>query len=774
MFASLRYSHRLFEKAVFILLLSSVFCCESARSQENHSVAGGTGPLSESVVRARADALLAQMTPREKIGQMTQIFILGNPDAALEARIKNGEIGAGLFVIDPALNNRIQRMAVEESRLHIPILFGFDVIHGFKTIFPVPIAMAASWDREIVERAQTVAAKEAYTTGIRWTFAPMVDIGRDPRWGRIIEGAGEDPFLGSAMAVAQVHGFQGDYLGAPDHLVATVKHFAGYGAAEGGRDYDAAEISESQLRNVYFPPFKNAIDAGAGVVMSAYMDLNGVPASGNRWLLHDVLRDEWHFRGFVVSDSDAVKSLKTHGFAVDEADAALRAAKAGVNMEMSLRGSAYSSSLPNLYADKRLSDAELDEAVRPILETKIRLGLFENPYVDEAGMQANLQTKQNYELARIAAERSAVLLRNQGELLPLKDSYKKIAVIGSLADSKSDVAGPWAFASDKKDSVTVLEGLRQGAPSGVSINYAGGVQVSRKFPLGHDSYRGTRPPVWTEEQAKQEYARAVSLARDSDLSIVVLGENQDMGGEESSSSTLRLPGRQEELLKDVVATGKPVVLLLMSARPLDLRWAVAHVAAILDIWYPGTQGGTAVANLLFGRSVPGGKLPFTWVRDAGQVPTFYAHYSTHEPEKQGARYWNEESTPLFPFGFGLSYTSFQISDLSLSQSSLSRNDPLEVSVNVRNSGTTRGDEVVQIYIHQQSGTSSRPVRELKGFKRISLAPGEIQSVRFTLTAQDRTYWSAATRSWVQDTAGFDVWVGDDSAATLHGAFSVTH
>lgn len=772
MLASFRKRHAVVEKALLACLLVLAYCPGGGSQQKKASVPAA-GPLPETVVRARADALLAQMTPREKIGQMTQIFLLGSPDTALETRIKNGEIGAGLFVIDPVLNNRIQRMAVEGSRLHIPMLFGFDVIHGFKTIFPVPIAMAATWDPETVERAQAVAAKEASSVGIKWTFAPMVDIARDPRWGRIVEGAGEDPFLGSAMAVAQVRGFQGEYLGAPDHIIACAKHFAGYGAAEGGRDYDAAEISDSQLWNVYFPPFKSAIDVGVGTLMSAYMDLNGVPATGNRWLLHDVLRDKWHFHGFVVSDSDAVKSLSTHGFARDEADAAYRAANAGVNMEMSLRGSVYSSGLTQDYADKRINDAELDEAVRPILETKIRLGLFENPYVDEAGAHANLQTKQNYEIARVSAERSAVLLRNEGSLLPLKQSYRKIAVIGSLADSKPDIAGPWAFASDKQDSVTVREGVKQGAPFGTTVEYAGGVQVSRKFPLGHDSYRGTRPAVWTETQAALEYTKAIRLAQDSDVSIVVLGENQDMDGEASSRSTLGLPGRQEELLEAVVAAGKPVVLLLMSARPLDLRWAAAHVPAVLDIWYPGTEGGAAVANLLFGKTAPGGKLPFTWVRDVGQVPTFYGHYTTQEPEKQGTRYWNEESTPLFPFGYGLSYTTFELSNLRLSDALIKPSDPLEVSVDVRNSGTTQGDEVVQLYLHQQSGTSSRPVRELKGFQRVALAPGEIRNVKFTLTDHDRTYWSTATQSWVQDASALDVWIGTDSNATLHAAFSVS-
>ena len=730
-------------------------------------------PVSDRQIEVRADQLLKQMTPAEKIGQLSQTFAFVTNDA-LEERIRSGEIGSVLFLTDPAQINKLQKDAVEGSRLHIPLLFGLDVIHGFRTVFPVPIAMAASWDPPMVARAQAIAAEEARAVGIDWTFAPMVDIARDPRWGRIVEGAGEDPYLGSAMAVAQVEGFQGQYLGAPSHLIACVKHFAGYGAVEGGRDYEAADISDEQLWNVYLPPFHSAVNAGVGTVMSAYMDLNGVPATGNRWLLHDVLRDQWHFQGFVVSDADAVKNLKTHGFAKDAPDAALRAFDAGVNMEMAVGKGDYSAFLPPALKERQITESQLDDAVRPILEIKIRLGLFEHPYVDESAAKAILDNPEHRTAALKAAERSAVLLRNAGGLLPLKVSaFKKIALIGPLANSKWDIQGSWTFANDVNENVTVLNGIRDQAGPDTEVEYAQGVQFSRKFPSPFSGLmRGEAQQQWGEEQANAEFVNAVQTARDSDLTLMVLGESQDMTGEMASRSSLDLPGRQEQLLEAVVATGKPVVLVLLNGRPLNIKWADEHVPDILEAWYPGTKGGEAIADLLFGKAVPGGKLPFTWTRDVGQVPMFYSHTLSHSPENQAKRYFDEESTPLFPFGFGLSYAHFQFSNLQVSKERIHNGESEEVAVDVENTSDVPGDEVVQLYIHQQYGTSSRPVRELKGFRRIALRPHEKKTVTFTLTKDDLSYWSSAPNAWIQDASTFDVWAGDDSTASLHAEFSV--
>jgi beta-glucosidase len=680
-----------------------------------------------------------------------------------------------LFVTDPAVNNRYQRLAVEKTRMHIPLIFGFDVIHGFRTIFPVPIAMAASWDPALVMKAQSVAAKEARAVGIEWAFAPMLDIARDPRWGRIVEGAGEDPYLGSAMAAAQVRGFQGDYIGAPDHLLACMKHFAGYGAAEGGRDYDASYISESQLYNVYLPPFHAAVNAGVGSAMSAYMDLNDVPATGNHWLLHDVLREDWKFSGFVVSDANSVKSLENHGYAKNVSEAALDAFKAGVNMEMALDFTAYSKGLSAAVQNGQITVEQIEAADRPILEMKIRMGLFESPYVDEARSEQVLATPEHRTAARIAAERSAVLLRDEGKLLPLhNNAYKSVAVIGPLADSQVDTLGSWAFQEDLKETVTVFDGLRDKFGAEAKLGYAQGVQLRRKFPSFFDEiFHLKTQGVWTPERARKEMAEAVSLAKKSDLSIVVLGEAQNMSGEAASRESLELPGQQEQLLETVAATGKPVVLVLLNGRPLDIRWAAEHVSAILEAWYPGTQGGAAIANLLFGDAVPGGKLPITWPRDGGQVPINYAHNTTQAPEDQGKRYWDVESTPLFPFGYGLSYSTFRFSDLKLSSTQVGAGDSIDVTFAVENTGATAADEVAQMYVHQRSGSASRPVRELKGFERVTLPAHGRKTVHMTLGKPELSYWSAAKRDWVEDVAAFDVWIGGSAEASLHSSFEVT-
>jgi beta-glucosidase len=734
-----------------------------------------TAAPDEATIHQRADALLKQMTLEEKLGQLNQLFAFG-PPATFDDAVSKGQLGSLLFVTDPAQVNHFQHLAVEKSRLHIPLIFGFDVIHGFRTIFPVPIAMAASWDPAAATKAQTVAAKEAGAVGIKWAFAPMLDIARDPRWGRMVEGAGEDPYLGSAMAAAQVRGFQGEYIGSPDHILACMKHFAGYGAAIGGRDYDEAYIPETLLQNVYLKPFHAAVKAGIGSAMSAYLDLNDVPATGNRWLLQDVLRDDWKFTGFVVSDANSVKSLQNHGYAKDVYESALYAFNAGVNMEMALGFTAYSKSLATAIERKQITVQQIEEAARPILETKIRLGLFEHPYVDEARSKQVLATPEHRTISRQVAERTAVLLRNEGGLLPLKkDGYKKIAVIGPFADSQVDTLGSWAFQFDLPETVTILAGVKNAVGSRAEVSYAQGVHVQRKFPSFFDQIMRIPPEVpWTEAQSKDEFSKAVQLASSSDIALLVLGEQQKMSGEAASRESLDLPGDEERLLEAVAAIGKPVVLVLMNGRPLDIRWASAHIPAILDVWYPGTQGGNAVANLLFGDAVPGGKLPFTWPRDAGQIPTYYAHNTTQAPENQGKRYWDEESTPLYPFGYGLSYSNFAFSNLKLSHSEIKPGETVDVSVDVENTGASSADEVAQLYIHQQSGSTSRPVRELKGFERITLGAHEKKTVHFSLGNDELTYWSTATKSWVEEPATFDVWVGADSTASLHANFNITH
>ena len=758
---------------------------DSMSSEHNHS------PLSEAEIRSRADKLIAGMTVEEKAGQLTQYFYFGglpNGDegmggdfpapaqqaSAVEAAIARGEVGSLLFVTDPSEINRLQRLTIDGNAHGIPALFGFDVIHGLRTAFPVPIAMAASWDPEVIERGQAVAANEARAVGIHWTFAPMVDIARDPRWGRMIEGAGEDPVLGAAVAAAQVRGFQGDRIGAPGRVIAGPKHLAGYGAAVGGRDYDEVNLSDSELFNVYFPPFVAAIEAGAGNIMTAYMDLNGIPATGNRWLMIDMLRDTWGFDGFTVSDANAVRNLLTHGFATDLTDAGARAINVGLDLEMAINDAAYAH-LPEAVTSGAVDESTLDTSVRRVLEAKLRMGLFEQPFVDVDEAGSVLGDPAHREVARVAAERSAVLLRNEGNVLPLNvDALESVAVIGPLADSRRDVIGPWVFDYDLDESVTVLAGLQSKLGDRCRIEFAPGVRPAfRTFASMFDSFGNNTPEVPEGFDDVAEFAAAVELARESDVAVVVIGEWQNMIGEAASRSSLDLPGRQLELLQAVVATGTPVVALVMNGRPLDLRWASENVPAILDIWYPGTHGGHAVANLLVGDVSPGGKLPFSWPRTVGQVPMTYSRTTSHEPDNQAKRYWDEASTPLFAFGHGLSYGSFAYSALAVSAASVGVGETVTVSVDVTNSSSREADEVVQLYIHQRSGSASRPVRELKGFQRITLAAGEKRTVEFPLGSSQLRYWNAGTRDWTLDPSTFDVWVGTDSTADLTTTFTVT-
>jgi beta-glucosidase len=740
-------------------------------------------------IQTQVDELLGRMTPAEKAGQVTQYFYfrlpagaatepaLGmDPDAqprAVEEALGRGAVGSLLFVTDPAEINRLQRLALAGNRHGIPALFGFDVIHGLRTIFPVPIAMAASWDVETIEQGQAVAAREARAVGIHWAFAPMVDIARDPRWGRIVEGAGEDPFLGAAVAAAQVRGFQGTDYGQEDRIIAGPKHFAGYGAALGGRDYDEVNLSDAELWNTIFPPFKAAVEAGAGNVMTAYMDLNGLPASASRWLFTKVLRQEWGFGGFVVSDANAVRNLITHGFAADLTDAAARALTAGVDLEMAIQDPAYAH-LPEVLQAGAVSQDVLDASVRRILEAKLRLGLFDNPYVDEDRARQVLADPQHREVARVAAERSAVLLRNEGNLLPLDpDGLASVAVIGPLADSRRDTLGPWVFDFDLNETVTVLDGIRRKVGDPVRVESAPGLPVvQRVFPSMFDMFGGNRPEDPEGFDAEAELRRAVGIADAADVAVVVVGEWQNMIGEAASRSSLELPGRQLELLQAVVGTGTPTVLLVMNGRPLDLRWAAENVPAILDIWYPGTQGGAAVANLLFGEVSPSGKLPFSWPRTVGHLPLIYSHTRSHEPQNQGRRYWDEPSTPLFPFGHGLSYGRFTYSDLTVDRPSIPPEGAIAVSVQVTNTADREAAEVVQLYLHQRHGSASRPVRELKGFQRATLPAQTSRQVQFTLGPDHRRYWSTTERNWVLDSSIFDIWVGGSSTAELTTTFEV--
>jgi beta-glucosidase len=705
-------------------------------------------------VEARIDALIARMTLAEKLGQLQQLDGEGNGNFRPEQMdlLRKGLLGSTLNVRGAQRTNQLQHVAME-SRLKIPNLFGFDVIHGYRTIFPIPLAEASSWDPASAERSTSIAAGEAYASGLRWTFAPMVDIARDPRWGRITEGAGEDPFLGAAFARARVLGFQGSDYSAPGKILACAKHWVAYGAAEGGRDYNTTDMSEHTLREIYFPPFKAAVDAGVGTLMSAFNNLNGVPTSANPFTLTKVLRGEWKFDGFVVSDYTAVKELINHGVAATDKNAAQAAINAGVDMEMVSR--LFNQHGPELLKEGKVSQATIDEAVRRILRIKFRLGLFDHPYTDEASESRSLLTAANRAAAREIAGRSIVLLKNGRELLPLSKTIGSVAVVGPLADDRRAPLGWWSGDGHDEDTVTALAGIRAKVSPQTKVIYAKGCDI-----LG-DSTTG--------------FAEAVSAARQADIIIVFVGEAKEMVGEAASRSSLDLPGRQMDLVKEVSATGKPTIVVLVNGRPPTIGWIVDKVPAILEAWMGGTEAGNATADVLFGDVNPGGKLPVTFPRVVGQVPIYYNHLNTGRPPDANSRftskYLDVPWTPQFPFGYGLSYTQFKITNLQLSETQIKTDGTLRISVEVENAGKRVGDEVVQLYIRDMAASVARPVKELKGFKRVTLKPGEKQRVEFTLGPEHLGFYNREMK-FVVEPGEFKVMVGSSSEDVIEKNFVV--
>jgi beta-glucosidase len=705
-------------------------------------------------VEARINALLARMTLEEKLGQLQQLDGEANGNFRPEhlQLARQGLLGSTLNVRGAQRTNELQRIAMTESRLKIPLIFGFDVIHGYRTIFPIPLGEAASWDPASVERAAGIAAAEARAAGVHWTFAPMVDIARDPRWGRITEGSGEDPYLGSLMARARVRGFQGSDYSARDKIVACAKHWVAYGAAEAGRDYNTTEVSERTLREVYFPPFKAALDAGVGTFMSAFNDLNGIPSSANSFTLTQVLRNEWKFDGFVVSDYTSVEELIKHGLAGNGADAAREALNAGVDMEMVSR--LYNKHAGELLKQRELSQQTIDEAVRRILRIKFRLGLFDKPYVDEALEREAIFNSASVAAAREIAGRSMVLLKNDRNVLPLDKNVRSIALIGPLADSRQDMLGSWTGDGKPEDAVTLLQGIKAKVPQ-TRINYAKGCEINGDNADGFEA--------------------ALRAARESDVTIIAVGESADMSGEAASRSSLDLPGRQLDLVKALQATGKPTIVVLMNGRPLTITWLAGNTSAILETWFAGSQAGNAIADVLFGDVNPGGKLPATFPRAVGQIPLYYNHKNTGRPpdakNKYTSKYLDVDWKPLFPFGYGLSYTQFKITNLQLSAQRVPLNGKLTVNVDVENTGKRAGDEVVQLYIRDTAASVTRPVKELKGFQRITLRPGEKKQVEFVLTAEQLGFWNRQMRFTVEP-GEFKVMVGPNSEDLLEATFEV--
>ncbi|GAB4562827.1 MAG: glycoside hydrolase family 3 N-terminal domain-containing protein [Anaerolineae bacterium] len=713
-------------------------------------------------VEARVEQLLSRMTLQDKIGQMAQA---SGASPEHEELTRQGQLGSILNIVDVETVNRYQRMAMEESPQRIPLIIGRDVIHGFRTIFPIPLGQAAAWDPELVEQAAAIAAREAASMGIRWTFAPMVDVARDPRWGRIAEGGGEDPYVTSLLGAAMVRGFQGEDMSDPEHIAACAKHYVGYGAAEGGRDYNTTLIPERTLRDVYLPPFKACVDAGVATVMSAFNEINGIPATGNVHTLREILKGEFGFGGFVVSDWNSVMEMVVHGFCADAEEAALAAVTAGVDMEMvsdSFRGH-----LEALVNSGRVPLELIDDAVRRILRVKVQLGLFENPYVDPQRQQV-LLSPGHLEVARELARKSFVLLKNDRDLLPIPAEARTIAVVGPMADRPLDQMGCWAYDGRPGDVITPLQAIRERAGDRVEILYAPGLESPR-------------------DVNRRGFLEAARMTRRADLTLLFLGEDAILSGEAHNRAFLDLPGAQEALIDALISEGRPVVAVVMTGRPLVLTSIIDKVDALLIAWHPGTMGGPALADVLFGDVSPSGKLTASFPRAVGQIPIYYAHKNTGRPPQPTGRqiptgtpldpigffsgYLDVEPTPLFPFGYGLSYTTFAYRGLHLSSERIRLGEELMITAEVANTGPREAEEVVQLYVRDLVGSVTRPVKELKGFQRVRLAPGQSAQVTFTLSTDDLRFHDREMK-FVAEPGRFHVWVGGSSAEGLQGAFEI--
>lgn len=712
------------------------------------------------------NALLSKMTLDEKIGQMNQLSYYETNDQLL-TQIKKGEIGSLLNIIDPVEVNKVQKTALENSRLGIPLIIGRDVIHGLKTVFPIPLGQAASFDPQLVEAGARVAATESRELGINWTFAPMLDISRDARWGRIAESLGEDPYLAGELGAAMVKGFQGNDLSSPTSIAACVKHFIGYGAAEGGRDYNSTNIPPHLLHNVYLVPFKKAIDAGAATLMTSFNDNDGIPASGNDYLLKDVLRKDWKFDGFVVSDWASMAEMIAHGYAKDGKDVARISANAGLDMEM-VSGT-YPKYLKELVQSGQVAMADIDNSVRNILRVKYRLGLFKNPYVDTS-KTSTIYSQAHLQEARKAAVESAILLKNEGNLLPLKASLK-VAVIGPLADAPHDQMGTWVFDGDKAHTVTPLKAL-QTEFKNISYVYEPALSYSR-------------------DKSTANFEKAKQAAASADVAIVFLGEESILSGEAHSLSNINLIGVQSDLLREVKSAGKPVVLVVMAGRPLTIERDLPYADAVLFNFHPGTMGGPAIFDLIYGKANPSGKLPTTFVREVGQIPMYYNHNNTGRPAPDGnvmtldqipveagqtslgntSFYLDSGKNPLFPFGYGLSYSKFEYSGLALSSNSIPMGGMLTARVTIKNTSSVDGVEVAQLYIRDLVGSIARPVKELKGFQRVALKAGESKTIEFTLTTDDLAFFGRGMQRKAE-AGDFKLWIGTSSAEGLETEFSI--
>ncbi len=723
------------------------------------------------------EALLKKMTLEEKIGQLNLLTPGGGVATGavvsknVEDKIKAGKVGGLFGVAGPEKIKVAQDFAVKSTRLGIPLLIGSDVIHGYRTTFPIPLGLSSSWDMELIKRTAQIAAKEATADGINWNFSPMVDIARDPRWGRIAEGAGEDPFLGSAVARAMVEGYQGTDLTDPATMIATVKHFALYGAAEAGRDYNTVDMSKVKMFNQYLPPYKAAVDAGAGSVMSSFNDINGIPATGNKWLLSDLLRGRWGFDGFVVSDYTSVNEMIAHGMG-DLQDVSALALKAGLDMDMV--GEGFLTTLKKSLDEGKVTEDDITQACRRILEAKYKLGLFDDPYkyLDSKRAKRDILTDENREVARKAAEHSFVLLKKNGTLPLSKDA--KIALIGPLANNKNNMLGTWAPTGDPKLSVPVLAGIKNVAPK-AEITYAKGANITNDSTLARNiNVFGTRAGM-SKTSSEEMLKEALEATEHADVIVAVVGEASEMSGEAASRTDITIPESQKKLIRELAKTGKPVVLVLMSGRPLVITEEMDLPVSILQVWHPGVEAGNAIADVLFGNYNPSGKLTATWPRSVGQIPIYYSAKNTGRPApskeftKFKSQYLDSPNAPLLPFGYGLSYTTFKYSDASVSNSELSSDGKITISATVTNTGNFDGEEVVQLYLHDKVRSITPPVKQLAGFKKISLKKGESQQVSFEITPEDLKFYNAQLE-FVAEPGEFEFFIAGSSDHDFEGSF----
>lgn len=726
--------------------------------------------------------LMAKMTLDEKIGQLNLPsagdFTTGQTSSSdIGRKIREGKVG-GLFNIRSVERIRnVQKVAVEESRLKIPLIFGMDVIHGYKSVFPIPLGLSCSWDMDLIEQSARIAASEASADGICWTFSPMVDLSRDPRWGRVAEGSGEDPYLGGEVAKAMVRGYQGTDLTANNTIMATVKHFALYGAGEAGRDYNTVDMSRQRMYNEYFLPYKAGVDAGAGSVMAAFNEVDGIPATGNRWLMQNVLRDQWGFNGFIVTDYTGIYEMTAHGVG-DLQTVTAMALKAGMDMDMVSEG--FLLTLKKSLSEGKISEELINTACRRILEAKYKLGLFDDPYryCDSKRAETEIYTDANRMAARKTASESFVLLKNEGNILPLRKDAK-IALIGPLADNRLNMCGTWTVAGDFEKAISVLDGIGMVTGKPELITLARGTNVVADSVLEARIGMFGKPTGWDSRPAENMIEEAVKAAEKSDIVVAILGEASESSGECSSVTNIELPSNQRDLLKALLKTGKPVVMVLFTGRPLAITWEQENVPAILNVWFGGSEAGAAVADVLFGDVVPSGKLTASFPRNTGQIPVFYNHKNTGRPLPEGqwftkflTNYLDVPNEPLYPFGYGLSYTTFSYSDLALSKSTMKPGETIEVSVKVTNTGNYNGKEVVQLYIRDMVGTTTRPVKELKGFQKVFLKKGETKHVKFTIGIEDLKFYNYDL-DFVAEPGDFKVFTGGNSRDVLEADFVLT-